>query len=274
MLSPNDVADYLDKQSDFDLELFVYRTLIDSGIDASHAGFYADPITGVRRQFDIRATRVFNRWCEVKFSIECKALAEERPLLVSRVPRPERDSHHEIIYSWGNVKGSESSTTSLRHNTQMLLYRPGASVGKKTEQIMQETGKPVVKIRDNETFQKWSQALSSAHDLITGCYGANLRHNQDHFYVLVLPVLVVPDRTLWVADYTEQLKRHGQPSQVDEATLWVDHEYSYGSGGQRYWITHLHIYTRTGFQKFIERVLPSDEFLERAFGFAIRETSG
>jgi hypothetical protein len=50
-----DIAEYLVTQSDFDLELFVDRSLQERGITTSHGGSYFDSVTGKSRQYDVRA---------------------------------------------------------------------------------------------------------------------------------------------------------------------------------------------------------------------------
>jgi hypothetical protein len=55
-ITDRDVEDYLRTRSDFDLELFIHRTLREHGCPAIHGGTYIDPIAQKARQFDIRAT--------------------------------------------------------------------------------------------------------------------------------------------------------------------------------------------------------------------------
>jgi hypothetical protein len=52
-----DLIEYLTSQDDFDLELFVYRTAKEAGLEVSHGGSYEDPVTNKARQYDIRAAR-------------------------------------------------------------------------------------------------------------------------------------------------------------------------------------------------------------------------
>ena len=39
-LTANQIEEYLNTEDDFDLELFVYRTLIERGVPAQHGGTY------------------------------------------------------------------------------------------------------------------------------------------------------------------------------------------------------------------------------------------
>ena len=91
------ISTYLETQSDFDLEQFVYRSLIERGIEATHGGTYVDPVTKKYRQYDIRAMRLYERECGIRMAIECKRLTPEFPLVVLRVPRPDLESAHEVV---------------------------------------------------------------------------------------------------------------------------------------------------------------------------------
>jgi len=58
-ITSDDISEYLATQDNFDLELFVYRTLLEHGITSSHGATYLDPQLGRARQFDIRASVAF-----------------------------------------------------------------------------------------------------------------------------------------------------------------------------------------------------------------------
>lgn len=166
-----DIAEYLVTQSDFDLELFVDRSLQERGITTSHGGSYFDSVTGKSRQYDVRAYAYIPPHCGIFFSIECKSLSKTFPLVVSRVPRPADDAYHELMRTWGRKGMGEDFQDSIRSNERMPLYRADAPVGKKTVQVGREEGKregekkPFI-ASDGETFDKWSQALSSAEDFV------------------------------------------------------------------------------------------------------------
>lgn len=52
-----DLTEFLDTSSDFGFEQEIFRTLIGIGFKAQHGGTYADPITGLPREFDIRGMK-------------------------------------------------------------------------------------------------------------------------------------------------------------------------------------------------------------------------
>jgi hypothetical protein len=177
-----DIREYLDTQDDFDLELHLYRTATQLGLVASHGGTYEDPITKKHRQYDVRA------WAErrqqrLDLAIECKALRPSFPLVVSRIPRAADESFHHLILSHTREPDSGEvysridldRARTLPMDGRYSIYGQGEPVGKSTTQVgRNDKGEFVA--WDGEAFDKWSQALASADDLVNGASGAHERH--------------------------------------------------------------------------------------------------
>jgi hypothetical protein len=106
---------------------------------------------------------------------------------------------------------------------------------------------------DAEVYEKWSQALSSADELISRATYYFERSEKKEFLTAVLPILVVSDGTLWVADYSDEGTLESEPKQVDEALLYVGREYSKPTGFSFY-ISHLHILTKRCVSSFLKKV--------------------
>jgi hypothetical protein len=270
-VTAEDINKYLETQNDFDLELFAKRTLLDHGIPARHGATYVDPVTEKPRQFDLRATKQYTSYplgTAISLAIECKSLSADFPLIVSAVPRPADDSYHELIESQGGTGMGSAIRVS---DSGTLLYPPSEWVGKKTTQIRVD-GKGFAG-GDSETYDKWAQALASAADLVREACDVRAQGQRGRFCTLVLPVLVVSDGTLWMVPYTEQGVR-GDPSLVDTVNLFVERQYRLEWGGFMR-ISHLHIYTRSGFGRFIDDLVsPNSSNWERSFGRVIRERLG
>jgi len=278
VIEQTDIEDYLATQSDFDLELFADRSLKEHGFLTSHGGSYFDPFHKKTRQYDLRAYAQFQPHNMVFLSIECKSLAKTFPLIVSRVPRPDDDAYHELIRTWGRKDSGEFFRETVRSTARMPLYKAGDPVGKKTVQIARAHPKNGVESEtfdasDGQTFDKWSQALSSATDLIDDTLDLRGENGVGNAYSFILPILVVSDDCLWVVDYSDD--GHGAPKQVEETTLFVDRTYEMptrkGShpDNKLLKVTHLHILTRRGFIDFLDRLRsPAPTALrERIFGF-------
>jgi len=270
-ITSTDITEYLDIQDDFDLELFVYRSLLEKGIASSHGGTYIDPHLGKARQFDIRASVGFpNVGWELSLAIECKSLNTDFPLIVSRVPRPEFETAHYLVRTWriGTIKRIEPFQAT---GGRLLLYGAGLAVGKHTFQLRRDPPKNSFKTGDSGSYDKWSQALASAADLVKSAWSADARYGVTQTFSLVLPMLVVSDGALWVVDYDERGQR-SEPKLVEECQLFVDRTYELEPrGAGTYTITHLHIFTRTGFVSFLRGIMaPNSLLLERMFGATAR----
>ena len=276
-ITDRDIEEYLQTRSDFDLELFIYRTLQDNGCLATHGGTYIDPIAQKARQYDLRAVWELHRGhaqlplCRLALAIECKSLSSDAPLLVSRVPRPTDDACHELIHSWLRQNGRDNLAQVLRPEGPRGIYRPGDPTGKRTAQVSRLTGGGF-KDNDRDPYDKWSQALASAADLVRDSVTAASDGQQA--LSLVLPVLVVSDGTLWVADYSEAGTRHGAAHAADAVELFVDREYTWELPAlpevQLYRISHLHIYTRAGFEAFVQDFSRPGRLRERMFEFGLQ----
>jgi hypothetical protein len=155
----------------------------------------------------------------------------------------------------------------------MPLYRADQPVGKKTVQIGREESKregerKAFSASDGETFDKWSQALSSAEDLVRLTRERRGKDKSGFFYSLILPILVVSDDSLWVVDYSDT--GNSAPQQLRETTLFVDRSYNLHPHGVLK-VTHLHIFTRSGFTDYLVQLESPSQLRERMFGFAFRQ---
>jgi hypothetical protein len=255
-----DIKEYLDTQDDFDLELHVYRTAKKLGLVASHGGTYEDPVTKKHRQYDVRASAE-RRQQRIDLAIECKALRPSFPLVVSRIPRAAEESFHHLVLAHAREPepGEVYSRIDLNRARTLpmegrySIYASGEPVGKSTTQVGRNDKGDFVD-GDREVFDKWSQALACADDLVAQASDAHERHSAAMFLTSVLPVLVVSDGTLWVADYSEQGVLEREPFSVSEATLFVGRTYS-SAFDDACILSHLHIYTRTGVVAFLDAIV-------------------
>jgi hypothetical protein len=273
-LTANQIKQFLGTQDDFDLELFVYRTLVERGVPAQHGGTYIDSATGKARQFDVRAMkdvpggRGLLLW-SIALAIECKSLSTENPLVISRVPRQEIDSFHEVVESLMHPRTARA----FRCELPPTLYSRNKPVGKKTTQVRWDAKRGEFISSDAESYDKWGQALSSAHDLVQQAFDSASNRGVQQFFTLILPLLVIPDQSLWVVDYDETGQR-AEPQRVESASLFVGREYPLGNQrGLKYTISHLEITTQTGFLSFVTDLVSSNPvgIWERGFRQVIND---
>lgn len=241
-----DLKLYLATRDDFALELEVYRVAMARGFTASHGGTYMDPATGKPRQYDVRAQ--FERdGMRLALAIECKSLGRDYPLVISRVPRTDQESQLSYVCP---VKRNETfmqhlppakAARVMKHE----FYPAYQRVGRSMTQVGRTAKEGELIGGDPEVYDKWTQALASAADLIEGAV-----HQKQAVATAVLPILVVADATLWTADYDDEGRVQGDPVHADDCTFYVGRQYTFASGFG-FSISHLHVCTRTGLKKFL-----------------------
>lgn len=258
-----DLSAYLALQDDFALELFTTSEARKAGLEVVHGGTYEDSVTGKHRQFDVRAFYV-NENREICLAVECKALRANYPLLVSRIARTESESAHDVVYTYrqssfldGYVPGQCITVA-----PSPKLYPTGSPVGKSMTQVGLNADGDFV-ASDSDTYDKWNQALSSLAGLVARGWKGHERTTRRNFLSASIPVLVVSDDTLWVADYSADGIQQGHPRNEAQVEHYVGRDYL-GPGQHKFTATHLHIVTKSALPVFLNRI-PTDEFLSRVF---------
>lgn len=259
--------EFLKGHDDFRLEIACLEALKSHGFAVGHGGTYEDPITKKSRQFDLRAS-ITHGFFKVRLAVECKSLSDFFPLVVSRLPRLPDESFHEIIYSFTrdnelHLIGSPTAKA-IRLSMNDSVYKPSEPVGKSTSQVgRSEKGDLIT--GDAEVFEKWAQAIASAYDLISDSGRDNEIEKKDFFVSLTLPILVIPDGTLWVADYSADGTLTGRPQQMDTCEIFVGKDVWPGPMSVGYSISHLHVFTKTKFFGFLNRLHVNLKFWEVLF---------
>lgn len=145
-----------------------------------------------------------------------------------------------------------NGTISVRD--QDSLYLEGEMVGKSCAQVGRDKGGGITGT-DDEMFGKWTQAISSAQGLLAdACH--NTPTDRDGWdLALVLPIVVVPDKRLWVADHTSDGKRSLEPVQVERCPFFLSADcYVDRMSGTNYRLSHLEFVTLSGLERFIENL--------------------
>jgi hypothetical protein len=211
----------------------------------------------------IRASRVKD--CrKVQLAIECKCLKPFFPLLIYQTPRTDEENYHEIIYSFKtsprmNYGLPPNSASNERFSGKYSLYREIKFVGKSTVQVGKNAQTKEFVGDDSEIFDKWSQALNSAHDLIVESVNYQERYKSRCFFTITLPLLVVSDETLWTVNYSREGVQEGVPKEADHATIYIGKDYLTGSKGESYTISYLHVFTLKAFKKYMRRLVADDD---------------
>jgi hypothetical protein len=267
-VTSQEIENYLNSQDDFALEMQVYSLATSLNFEASHGGTYQDPVTKKPRQYDIRA-HVDSNDRRIDLAIECKSLKASFPLVVSRIPRDRSESYHQVVCSFhkdnrdpytADVNPAESLRIENRNN--FPLYPEGEPVGKATTQIgISERGDFIS--GDAEVYDKWSQALSSLSELASDASWYRDRSDSDFYVTALLPILVIPDGTLWVADYDTLGTLTSQPRLVDQTSFFLGRDF--WSALSSYNVSHLHICTLSGLKQFMSEIQASKGSWEKFF---------
>ncbi len=254
-----DIGEYLASTDDFAFEREVYSVAKGLRFQAQHAALYVDPVTGKPRQFDVRAA-ISSGQNEVALAIECKSLTVDFPLLVSCVPRERNESFHEFLYR-DSVVGAGSSYTrvqTLSRGSLPCIYQAGQGVGKSVRQVRRDKkGKNAGRmVSGDEVFDKWTQSLASIGEMVeSGAQElAAPRTQQPVQRIAFFPVLVVPDNTLWIADYSSRGDLRQAPFQSPEITFYLERKYRLTREQAWFSVTHLHIFTRTALGQWLENI--------------------
>lgn len=270
-VSAEDLSKYLAEESDaFAFELGVVRMLRAQGLTCEHGGLYEDPVTKKSRQFDIRAISRDQNYC-VRLAVECKNIGANFPLLISCIPRHPDESFHEIAIVGEIEDGPQqfgmyaSRAHVIRLSQADSLYRFGSPVGKTLAQVGRDASKGNICFSQDEVFDKWAQCLASADELVCLSAGEGADDSPNISYVAVLPIVVVPDGRLWVAEYSADAQLKGPPIQKDQCSLFVNQAYDMEFNGPTMRLSHVEFVTMSGLRALVCDALKSREAMETIF---------
>jgi len=177
-------------------------------------------------------------------------------LLVNQIPRLSSEGFQDVVRSPGRSLTPNGAVASFAHLLERLdcissIYQTNEYVGKALTQVgLSEAGSFVS--NDYEVFEKWGQAIASANGLI--CEAANLNDGTGISQrSIVLPVLVVSDGTLWVANYSENGDLQDGPIQKDEVEFYIGDTQQFDKTRREFTISHLHIVTKSGLKHLLQR---------------------
>lgn len=250
-LTAADLRAYLDAQDNFAFERRVFTHAKGFGLAVEHAGLYEDPVTSKYRQFDLRAG-IEHGEQRLRLAIECKSLIPSFPLLVSCVPRPATESYHHVMYNLGGAALSAGSNAEIRV-MQTSLYTAGDYVGKDMSQVGRD-GRGGFSGKDDKLFDKYQQAMSSVADLIAEAAEYHRPRRVAEQSTGILPVLVVPDATLWQARYSSRGQLESDPEPVSDLTFYLGRKYPVPGTGLEFRISHLHIVTETAVAALLQQI--------------------
>jgi hypothetical protein len=183
------------------------------------------------------------------------------PLVVSCMPRVPNESYHEVVVSeplQPGKPGLPSNAKSVRLEGGKSIYHVGHAVGKDTVQVGRSPKGEFIE-GDRDVFEKWSQAVSSAQDLIAYLNGY-LQQTEPCRYTVTVPVLVVPNETLWTVNYSAKGAQLSDPVEVAECVFYLGKDVGSAFPLFKYTISHLHIQTERGFVALLDRLAANERY--------------
>jgi len=211
----------------------------------SHGETYTDPVTGKARQYDFRTQISHGQYRErnISLAIECKNLNPELPLVICGRERTEKESYHLCI----STDGEKSQLMKVRGANS--LYKPGTFVGKSILRLRSKD-KKLCSEGDSEIYDRYSQALASSRDLILAAF----QKRAEPSYSFILPLVVVPDDSLWIAEYDDNGKPN-EPKKINCCDYFVAYKTNVGIA---FVLTHVRFVTMTGLSDLLATFANSD----------------
>jgi hypothetical protein len=257
-----DIKEYLNDFADFSFELKVLKELTDLKLQCQHGGTYDDPITGKSREFDIRALLQDEKPYRVHLSVECKNLHPNYPLIMHSLCRKQNEAYNEWIYTFDPTKKyGPAAPISLFAPAKKVrvssysLYSSGSHVAKSADQVGRRVDQTLT-ATDGGVFEKMSQALNSASDLIS--QAVDLSTGKNDYYTFVCPVLIVPDLTLWQVKYKDDGGLDGDAEQINHISYFIGKEWTVNEGTLKsftYSLSHLEVLTFSEIKTFVTKYL-------------------
>jgi hypothetical protein len=280
MLKPEEIKTAIECEDDFGHEMRVGDMLekfqgLSSGHyikvyrdSVIHGGTYVDQITNKPRQFDYR----FRIWREVhtqkhqnvSFAVECKNLHPSSPLVITGRKRAQEETFHTFIHHHENGTGFSSVEGKMyKSNFLSQIYPLGEFVGKNHLKLSSvKNGKLCVdKNLQTDIYDRWSQAVASSRDLAENALWFARNRQILDCLSFIMPLVVVPDESLWKAEYDNSGKLSNEPVATNEVRYFIATPFCKGIGNFTspwFVVTNIHFVTITGLKNLLESYSKTD----------------
>ena len=253
-ITKKDIDEYLNKYSDFSFEIKVLNKFSKLKFKCTHSGSYVDPATSKFREFDIRATKRFQN-SNVKLAIECKNLTSSFPLVAHCLKRSKDESYHNVITTDPYHKRSSTSYNPLieKYDYKSSIYKANEFAAKSFDQIGRHITEGTIIKNDVDSYDKMTQAVNSSKDLVLEAVN-EIDPNTLQF--IILPLLVIPDNTLWAIFYDGEGNITKEPELLKHISYYIGRSWPVNKKfNSVYTISHLDIITFSYIEEFINRFL-------------------
>jgi hypothetical protein len=178
-------------------------------------------------------------------AVECKNLDPSAPAVICGRPRTEEEAYYTYIES--SMGDGGTVFPDFRKVRGGQFYKAGEFVGKSIVRLRENRGN-LEAISDADIYEKWSQALASSIELAEVA-AAQARLGHTHCCALFLPIVVVPEGTLWQVSYDGTGNISEDPEQVSHCEFFVERRFRIHS--KEFVLTHIHLATLKGFRELL-----------------------
>lgn len=257
----------------------ILQTVSDGNI--LHGGTYSDPLQQKVRQFDFRFV-LSNQAARkrIRMAIECKSVPLGSPLIFTGTSRVNEEAYHEFF---GSRFGRRDPPGIIRGGPPWELWHCAKRQSIYSTNVF--VGKSLVRRENNKNgesdiYDRWTQAVNSAFDLCRDAIEATLR---DDFGQVVLPVVVVPDETMWEVGYDSSTCAPSTPKAVDEVRYFIGQKvpvplppHTQNHAGNRliFQLSHVHFFTLRGIGQFLAKLSAAGADWDEWFPEGAQELTG
>jgi hypothetical protein len=197
----------------------------------------------------------------IYLAVECKNLNADLPLVVCGRPRTVEESYHAFL-QLETPKPNVLPVWLRKKDGFNSIYQPDQFVGKSLLRLKKKQNE-ICAEGDSEIYDRWAQALASSHDLADRAFDENLPQKSCAF---VMPLVVVPDNSLWIVSYKDDGTPDADPIKVDKCEFYVEQKLNLSSMPQLV-LTHIHFVTLKGLSQMLaDFVAPRTRTWKRIFG--------
>lgn len=202
---------------------------------------------------------------EIRMAIECKSFSKNSPIVISGILRPNSEATHSIIVT--NLDSNKGDRKFISHyetqtfSNQAAYYQPHLFTGKSINKIKPLKGQSASfeLTGDGDIYTTLNQSIASCYDLCQNGTGYIYELHPLELYTAIIPIVVVPDDCLWTLVYNETGEIISDASRTSYCEYFVGKNIKLrpnmaGGATAALTITHLHIYTLSGFRELVSQL--------------------
>jgi hypothetical protein len=197
----------------------------------------------------------------ISLAVECKNLHPKSPLVITGRKRVQEETFHTFIHHHENGIGFPSVEGKMvKTNFQSMIYPQGEFVGKSYLRL--KSGKLTMdQNQQTDIYDRWSHAVASSRELAENALWFARSRQISDCNSFIMPVVAVPDESLWMAEYDSSGKLSKEPVATNEVRYFIAAPFCKGIGNfMSPWfiLTNIHFVTMTGLRSLLDGFAKAD----------------